>query len=151
MAQAADTTWGSSGSLPGAARSLSPAGEDYLRDVLKHCSAATFEAARQFRRTGSAELLPAIILGIIERHVEPDLRAKLTEPDDTLRLIEDLGIDSLTLMEVVALTEDVFQVSISSRELCELRTVGDFKRFMIFKLCGLPVPGTVKLAPGDWL
>ncbi len=150
MTQAADTTWGSSGSLPGAAGSLPSADEEYLRDALKHCSAATYEAARQFRRTGSAEYLPAILLGIVERHVEPDLRGKLTEPDDDLRLIEDLGIDSLTLMEVVALTEDVFQISISSRELGELRTVGHFKRFMTFKLCGLPVPGTVKLLPGDW-
>jgi acyl carrier protein len=150
MAQAADTTWGSTAPLPGATRSVPAADEEYLRDALKHCSAATFEAAREFRRTGSAEHLPAIILGIIERHVEPDLRAKLAEPDDALRLIEDLGIDSLTLMEVVALTEDVFQVSISSRELCELRTVGDFKRFLIFKRCGLPVPGTVNIMPGDW-
>jgi acyl carrier protein len=151
MAQAADTTWGSSGSLPGAAKPLPAAEEDYLRDALKHCSAATYEAARQFRRTGSAEHLPAILLGIVERHVEPDLRAKLKEPDDELRLVEDLGIDSLTMMETVALVEDVFQVSISARELHELRTVGDLKRFMTFKLCGLPVPGHPNLLPADWV
>jgi 3-hydroxyacyl-[acyl-carrier-protein] dehydratase len=150
MAQAADTTWESSGSLPGSVGSLRPAGDEYLRDALKHCSAATYEAACQFRRTGNPEHLAAILLGIIERHVEPDLRAKLKEPDDDLRLVEDLGIDSLTMTEVAALTEDVFQVSITSRELCELRTVGDFKQFMTLKLCGLPVPGAAKLLPGDW-
>jgi 3-hydroxyacyl-[acyl-carrier-protein] dehydratase len=151
MAQTADTTWDSSGSLPGAAKSSPSAEEDYLRDALKHCSASTYEAACQFRRTGNPEHLPAILLGIIERHVEPDLRAKLQEPDDDLRLVEDLGIDSLTMMETVALVEDVFQVSIGARELHELQTVGDLKRFMTLKLCGLSVPGAAKLLPGDWV
>lgn len=150
MAQAADTTWESSGSLSGAAKSLPSADEKHLHEALKHCSAATFAAACRFRLHGEATQLPAIILGLIERHVEPDLRTKLTEPNDDLRLVEDLGIDSLTMMEVATLAEDVFRVSISSRELCEIRTLGDFKRFMNAKLGGRPVPEAAKDPPEDW-
>jgi 3-hydroxyacyl-[acyl-carrier-protein] dehydratase len=150
MAQAADTTWGSSGSLPGSAGSLPSADEKHLRDALKHCSASTYEAACRFRQTGNTEHLPAIVLGIIERHVEPGLRARLQAPDDDLRLVEDLGIDSLTMMEVVALTEDVFQVSISSRELHDLRTVGQFRQFMTAKLGGAPTAAAAKDPPEDW-
>ena len=55
-----------------------------LRESLKRCSAASYEAAAQFRKTGNTEHLPAIVLGIIERYVEPDLRAKLKDADDDL-------------------------------------------------------------------
>jgi 3-hydroxyacyl-[acyl-carrier-protein] dehydratase len=118
-----------------------------LRESLKRCSASTFEAASQFRKTKNTEHLPAIILGIIERFVEPDLRAKLRDPDDDLRLIEDLGIDSLTMMEIVILVEEVLQMSINNEELRHLRTIGDVKQFIECKVRGLPLPKPTKFLP----
>jgi len=111
-----------------------------LRESLKRCSASTYEAAAQFRKTKNTEHLPAIILGVVERFVEPDLRAKLKDPDDDLRLIEDLGIDSLTMMEIVILVEEVLQMSINNEELRNLRTIGDVKQFIECKVRGLPLP-----------
>src|SRR3954468_23482480 len=104
---------------------FAPEDEAALREALKRCSPSTFEAAVQFRKTGNPEHLPAIVIGVIERFVEPDLRMKLKDADDDLRLIEDLGIDSLTMMEIVILVEDVLQMSINNDELRNLRTVGD--------------------------
>lgn len=118
-----------------------------LREALKRCSAATYEAAAQFRKTGNIEHLPAIVLGIIERYVEPDLRAKLKDTDDDLRIIEDLGIDSLTMMEIVILVEDVLQMSINNDELRHLRTIGDVKTFIGCKVRGLPLPKPTKFLP----
>src|SRR5688572_24991304 len=115
-----------------------------LREGLKRCSAATYEAAAQYRKTGNTEHLPAIVLGIIERFVEPDLRAKLKDADDDLRIIEDLGIDSLTMMEIVILVEDVLQMTINNEELRHLRTVGDVKTFIDCKIRGLPLPKPTK-------
>src|SRR6478609_2246513 len=117
-----------------------------LREALKRCSAATYEAAAQFRKTGNTEHLPAIVLGIIERYVEPDLRAKLKDDDD-LRIIEDLGIDSLTMMEIVVLVEDVLQMTINNEELRHLRTLGDVKTFIECKVRGLPLPKPTKFIP----
>jgi len=118
-----------------------------LREALKRCSAATYEAAAQFRKTGNIEHLPAIVLGIIERYVEPDLRAKLRDTDDDLRIIEDLGIDSLTMMEIVILVEDVLPMSINNDELRHLRTIGDVKTFIGCKVRGLPLPKPTKFLP----
>jgi 3-hydroxyacyl-[acyl-carrier-protein] dehydratase len=137
--------------FPGSAKSNTPKDEAHLREALKRCSASTYEAACRFRRTGDPACLPAIILGVIEHHVDPDLRAKLRDYDDDLRLIEDLGIDSLTMMEIVALAEDVLPVSINSEELCLLRTLGDVKQVIECKLCGLPLPGSTKLLTRDWI
>lgn len=128
-------------------KSFTPEDDVNLRESLKRCSAATYEAAAQFRKTGNAEHLPAIILGIIERYVEPDLRAKLKDADDDLRIIEDLGIDSLTMMEIVILVEDVLQMSINNDELRYLRTLGDVKTFIACKVRGLPLPKPTKFIP----
>lgn len=126
---------------------FTPEEDANLRESLKRCSAATYEAAAQFRKTGNTEHLPAIVLGIIERFVEPDLRAKLKDADDDLRIIEDLGIDSLTMMEIVILVEDVLQMSINNEELRHLRTVGDVKTFIECKVRGLPLPKPTKFLP----
>jgi 3-hydroxyacyl-[acyl-carrier-protein] dehydratase len=151
MAQTAGNALETNDSFPGSAKSIAPRDEAHLREVLKRCSASTYEAACRFRQTGDPAWLPVIILGVIEHHVDPDLRPKLRDADDDLRLIEDLGIDSLTMMEIVALAEDVLPVSINSEELCLLRTLGDVRRVIECKLCGLPLPGSTKLLTGDWI
>lgn len=124
-----------------------PEDEATLRESLKRCSPSTFEAAVQFRKTANPEHVPAVVIGVIERFVEPDLRIKLKDADDDLRLIEDLGIDSLTMMEIVILVEDVLQMSINNEELRNLRTVGDVKTFIDCKIRGLPLPKPTKFIP----
>lgn len=121
--------------------------ETTLRESLKRCSPATIEAALAYRRTQEASHLPAVIIGLIERFVEPDLRARLKEADDDLRLVEDLGIDSLTMMEIVILVEDVLQLQINNEDLRTLRTVGDIKVFIDCKVRGLPPPKPTKFLP----
>ena len=112
-------------------RELSADDLTQLRDALKRCSPATFAAACEFRRTGRVEYLTSIVTGVIERYVERELRVKLVQPEDDLRLVEDLGIDSLTMMEIVLLTEDVIRISVSNEELTQLRTLGDVRRFIV--------------------
>jgi acyl carrier protein len=126
---------------------FSPEDEAALREALKRCSPSAFEAAVQFRKTGNAEHVPAVVIGVIERFVEPDLRMKLKDADDDLRLIEDLGIDSLTMMEIVILVEDVLLMTINNDELRNLRTVGDIKIFIDCKIRGLPLPKPTKFIP----
>jgi acyl carrier protein len=126
---------------------FAPKDEAALRESLKRCSPSTFEAAVQFSKTGNPEHLPAVVIGIIERFVEPDLRTKLKDADDDLRLIEDLGIDSLTMMEIVILVEEVLQMTINNDDLRNLRTVGDVKTFIDCKVRGLELPKPTKFLP----
>ena len=109
-----------------------------LREALKRCSPATYYAACKFRQSGDLTQLPAIVVGVIERFVERDHRAKLQSNPEPLRLREDLGLDSLTMMEVVMLAEDVLPISVSNEELTHLRTIGDVQRFMGAKVRELP-------------
>ena len=99
-----------------------------LRDSLKRCSPETYAAARAFRETGDLAHIPPLVHGIIVRYVERESRARLTGASDDLRLVEDLGLDSLTLMEIVVRADEVLPISINNEELCRLRTMGDVKR-----------------------
>ena len=98
MPDASSINPGTAKPFAAAPKPFAPEDEAALREALKRCSPSTFEAAVQFRKTGNAEHVPAVVIGVIERFVEPDLRVKLKDADDDLRLIEDLGIDSLTMM-----------------------------------------------------
>lgn len=121
--------------------------ENNLRESLKRCSSATIEAAIQFRKGRDATHVPVVVIGVIERFVEPSLRPKLHTGEDDLRMVEDLGIDSLTMMEIVILVEDVLQMQINNEELRHLRTVGDIKVFIDCKARGIPPPKPTRHLP----
>ncbi len=113
---------------------------DPLREALKRCPPPTYEAAARFRETRDTAEIPAIVRGVIERFVESDRRARLRDAGPGLRLIEDLGIDSLTMMEIVMLAEEALPLSISNEELRHLRTLGEVEQFITTKLRGQPPP-----------
>jgi acyl carrier protein len=115
---------------------LGPEDHPDLREALKRCSPATYYAACKFRQSGAVEHLDAVILGVIERYVERDLRPKLQHQAESLSLREDLALDSLTMMEIVMVAEDVLPITISNEELTRLRTIGDVQRFFAAKARG---------------
>jgi len=114
--------------------------EEDLKELLKRCPAGTYEAALQFRKNKDVVQIEIIVMGIIDRHLEPDQREILAKSDDTLRMYEDLGMDSLTMLEVVMLVEQTLQVSIDNEELRDLRTVGDVKAYLNAKAMGVEPP-----------
>ena len=105
-----------------------------LRDSLKRCRPEVIASAIEFRETKNHLLLPLIVTGVIESFVEPEQRHLLCNGNSNLKLSEDLGLDSLTLMEIVLLTEDVFHITISSEEMRKLCTLGEIRNFIVNKV-----------------
>lgn len=114
--------------------------EEELRESLKRCPERSIEAAIEFNQTRDPELVPVIVMGIIERFVEPDVRTLLRQEDDQTSLLEDLGIDSLLMVEIVILVEETLGIQIENEELRNLRTLGDIKAYLDAKIKGLPLP-----------
>ena len=110
--------------------------EELLRDALKRCSAKTLEAALKYRANGDVSLVPVVVLGIIERFLDPDVVGKLHSGDDSVRFMDDLGMDSLTMIEAIMMVEESLGVSIKNEELLDLRTLGDLKSFIQGKITG---------------
>ncbi len=115
-------------------KSFTPEADQHLRETLKGCSERTCEAAGKFRKTGDPMLLSVIVHGLIERYVARDLQPRLQLADDDLLLKEHLGLDSLTMMELMMIAEDVLEISIDNQELRAFHTVGDLQRFVAKKL-----------------
>ncbi len=109
-----------------------------LKDSLKRCPSETFEAALKYREDNDLNQIPIIVMGIVERYLEPEMRPKLKTGDDNLLLIDDLGVDSLTMMEIIILVEETLGISFENQELREIRTIGDVKLFMDRKIRGNP-------------
>jgi len=110
--------------------------EDEIRDAMRRCPDAAIQAAMQFRTTQDPKWVPTIVFGIIERFVEPAARECLRQGSEETRLIEDLGVDSLLMMEIVMVIEDVLKITIENDELRELRTLGQVESFILAKLGG---------------
>lgn len=111
--------------------------ENRLKETLKRCSPETVEAALRFQKSRDYELLPVIVLGIFERFIEPEARPRLREGGDSTRLFEDLGVDSLLMVEIVIAIEEALGVTIQNEEVQHLRTVGDLKSYLQAKVQGL--------------
>ncbi len=120
-----------------------------MRETLKRCSPSTYYAACKFRQAGGTDNLRLIVLGVMERFVDRELRSKVNDASDELRLREDLALDSLTMMEIVMLAEEVLSISVANEELTHLRTVGDVHRFMGSKL-GIAPGGSARGAAAEW-
>jgi len=140
MTPSADLALESVPASPRRAMVFRTADDAKLREALKRCSPATYAAAHRYRTTGDTSQLSAIVLGVVERYIERDLRPKLRHPAADLLLADDLGIDSLTMMEIVMLAEEVLQITITSEELIRLRTLADAQQFIAAKVRGDPAP-----------
>ena len=92
-----------------------------------------------FRQDKDVSQIETIVMGVIDRHLELN-KGKFSRSDDSLRMYEDLGMDSLTMLEIVMLVEQTLQVSIDNEELRDLRTVGDVKAYLSAKAKGEKPP-----------
>jgi len=111
---------------------------DELRRILQHCSAQTHLAAIQFRHTRDPIYLPAIIYGLIERFVERSLRFHLQSPAETVRLREELGLDSLTNIELLMLADKVLELHLAIETPNALRTLADLQHYILSRIPNNP-------------
>ena len=94
----------------------------------------TIEKAVELRKTGNAELAGPVVIGIIERFLEPEKRDLLKNPQDSLRMVDDLGLDSLTMVEIVLAVEDATGASIDNEDVQKIHTLGDIKAYIAAKM-----------------
>lgn len=101
---------------------------------LKHCSEATVAAAMRFEETRDLDELPAIILGVLGRDTTNPNAEGVAAATDESRLIEDIGMDSFGMIEVVMTAEEVLGITVANQEMNDIRTLGQLKAFLRTKL-----------------
>lgn len=113
-----------------AIKPFEPNQEERLRESFKRNSKETLDSILKFRKEGDiAEVIPAVH-GIIERYLPPEHSVPLKERPDSIRLIEDLGIDSLTMLEIVMSIEEALDFRIDDNDARNIRTLGDVRSYI---------------------
>jgi acyl carrier protein len=107
-----------------------------LKEGLRRCKPETIQAAIRYRETRDPDAIPQIVYGILERYQPATAAVKLSDAQDDSRLIEDIGLDSLTLLEIVLSIEEVLQLRIENEELREIRTIGQLNAFLHARITG---------------
>ncbi len=107
-----------------------------LKETLKRCSPETVQAAICFRERGDPAALRTVVYGVIRRYQPASAGVRLEKAGDDTSLIQDLGLDSLTLLEIVLTIEETLKVQIKNEELREIRTLGKLNQFLRNKFAG---------------
>lgn len=104
-----------------------------IRHSFKRCGQEVVDAIVRYRTESDESVVPMVVCGIIERYLPPEHEQSLMQASDDLKLAEDLGIDSLTMLEIVLGIEEALDIRIDNEELRNVRTLGDVKNFMKLK------------------
>ncbi len=105
-----------------------------IAGALKRCSEETIRAAIRFEETRNPSEVPAIVFGILERELPKESAGKLASAPGGTRLVEEIGMDSLSLMEAVMSVEEVLGITIDNNELRKIATLDDLNGFIREKL-----------------
>jgi acyl carrier protein len=93
------------------------------------------DAYERFRTTGDTEALRLVILAAVRDFMpKRNLGASSIELRGEMKLMEDLGYDSLAVAETVFFFEDLFKVRIQNTELMAVHTIGELQGFVMQKL-----------------
>lgn len=103
-------------------------------DRLRHLPEAAQAGFRAFSASGDVAALDPLIFAILEQYAPRKSAAPVaTRPGSTL-LMEDLGFDSLSIMEMVFFIEELLDVTIANEELVPIRTLADLRGFVRTKV-----------------
>ena len=118
---------------------LTPDQDAKLRESFKRCTPETMEAILRFRNEGDLSAVIVAVNGIIERYLKLAPGETLANKPGSTKLGEDLGIDSLTMLEIVMAIEEALDFRIEDSEARAIRTLGDVRQYVDDRVHNRPV------------
>lgn len=110
-----------------------------LSQLLRHCPPGTLEAALAFRTTSEPSLVPILVRGVLSQHCGRNLLSPAELAIGDYHLCTDLGLDSLSLMEISLTLEDLFQVRVDTSRLLTLFTLRELCELISTELDAIPL------------
>jgi len=102
---------------------------EQIRRSFRRCREGTSEAIIELQRSGNTDLIQTIVRGVVWRYVHKDRQPVVDQATGETPLAS-LGIDSLTMMEIVLDVQDALDVVIEDSDLRHMRTIGDVITFL---------------------
>lgn len=105
--------------------------EKRLEDELDRAPKGTREALNAFKESGDLGQLEIFAKGVIARNIDDSYIEILNEVDDSTRMVDDLGIDSLTMLEIAMTFEDALGIELIDDELSGIETYGSMRDYLV--------------------
>jgi acyl carrier protein len=104
--------------------------EDKLREKLEPFPPEFQAQVLAYRRAPSPNGLEAIVRGILDYHGGEIFREQHALKQDGVRLVEDLGFDSLALVDLSFQAEEFIGVVIQLEDFPKIKTLGELQAFL---------------------
>ena len=83
-----------------------------------------------FAEKGELASLDVVVLGVLQFYLAKKPKESLDTLPGSTRLIEDLGGDSLTMMDTVFMVESLFDIKIDDNDLVRLETLDSLREHL---------------------
>jgi acyl carrier protein len=110
---------------------------EQIRRSFKRCREGTVDAIIDLQRTSDPEFIPTIVRGIVWRYVHKDVQS-LVDQATAETPLASVGMDSLTMMEVVLDVQDALDLVIEDEDLRRMQTIGDLIGFLQQRFAQVP-------------
>jgi hypothetical protein len=87
-------------------------------------------AFHAFAASGDPAQLDVVVLGVLHFYLAKKPPEPLDSFPGTTRLIQDLGCDSLTMMDTVFMVESLFDITLDDDELTRILTLDDLRLYL---------------------
>ena len=118
----------------------SPIAQKHVQESLVGFPDATTAAYLAFAASGDLANLDAVVLGVLHFYLAKKPEAPLATLPGSTRLVEDLGVDSLTMMDTVFMVETLFAIKLDDTELAKLATLDDLRSHLRRQVQGNAAP-----------
>jgi acyl carrier protein len=111
---------------------------DRVQELLRGFPPETIAACSEFHEKGGGEAFERAVCGVIQHHLgSPPPQPVAALPGST-RLVDDLGLDSLTMVEMTFLFEDLFSLTLPHDELVKVTTLDELRSLLRTQLAARP-------------
>lgn len=96
-----------------------------LRPRMRGMPEATIQACAEFQVTGDAAAFRRAVCGVLEHHLARKPAQPVASLPGSTALVAELQLDSLAMVEMVFIFEDVFGVKLAQERLLQVVTLDD--------------------------
>lgn len=114
--------------------------EQRLREKLEAFPEAFQQLVLAHQKAPTPDSLAQIVLGVMTFHGGDNFTTLHAEKGDALLLVEELGFDSLTLVEISFHAEEFVGFVIQIEDFAKIKTLGDLQEFLRGKIFPATAP-----------
>ncbi len=105
-----------------------------IREKLCGYPEPILEQYERYQETRDQAYLHGFVIGLLRFLQDADETTATTGLSDSTQLREDLGVDSITIAEVIFQLEEIFEIEIDNQDLMNIHTVGELKQYILSKV-----------------